>query len=118
MSTALTSQGLQMAKLTSNSWPNVTLPNFDIRFHEANKLTGVEFLAYAPLVEGKLEEWEAYAQENQGWIANDWSYRDPTFDFGPISPHVYYAGSKFELDGLGPNEPTEDEDPIGEFAKQ
>ena len=93
MSTAATSQALLMANLTSNAWPNVTLPDFDRRYLDANNLTGVAFFMFAMHVTDKnLPEYQAYMHENQGWLAQDWSHRDPTYDAGPIAPVVYAVG--------------------------
>ena len=90
MATSLTAQQLLMARYSSNSWPNVTLPDFDKRFTDANSLAGVAFLGFNPLVTGdKLAEWVSYSQANQGWIAQDWSQRDPTYDAGPVNPALY-----------------------------
>ena len=98
LGTSLTSQALLMANLTSDSWPNVTLPDFGKRFEDANNLTGVAFLMYTPLItDEKLNEWSAYAQEKQGWLAQDWSHVDPSFDPGPITPMVYYFGPDGEV---------------------
>ena len=89
LSTALTAH----ARSDAIAWPNVTLPNFDIRATEAEGLTGVKVLAFAPLVSASdLKGWEAYAWENQGFIADDWSFRDASVHAGKISPNVYYNG--------------------------
>ena len=79
-----------MANLTSHAWPNVTLPNFDIRFQDANNLTGVAFFMFAPHIsDGGLAEYESYRQEAQDWLADDWNHRDPNHNAGPIAPVVY-----------------------------
>ena len=71
----------------------MTLPSFDIRATEAEGLTGVKVLAFAPLVSASdLEGWETYAWENQGFIADDWSFRDASVNAGKISKSVYYDG--------------------------
>ena len=89
LATALTAH----ARGDAIAWPNVTLPNFDIRATETEGLTGVKVLAFAPLVsESNLKGWEAYAWENQGFIAEDWSFRDASVVAGKISPKVYYDG--------------------------
>jgi hypothetical protein len=89
LSTALTGY----SRGAGRSWPNVTLPNFDIRATEFEGLTGVKLLAFAPIVfDEQVPAWEAYAWENQGWIADDWSYRNNSVDAGKISPTIYYDG--------------------------
>ena len=89
LSTALTAY----ARGDAIAWPNVTLPNFDIRATEAEGLTGVKVLAFAPLVsESNLKGWEAYAWANQGFIADDWSFRDASVDAGEITATLFYDG--------------------------
>ena len=98
LSTSLTSQELLLANLTTNTWPNVTLPDFNRRFEDARNLTGVAFLMYTPLVTDEdRPAWAAYSDAHQGWIAQDWSHVDPTFDAGPITPSVYAFGSGGEI---------------------
>ena len=108
-STSLTSHEVLMASYSSDTWPNVTLPNFDIRFTDANSLTGVAFLGHNPLITGdRVKEWISYSQANQGWIAQDWSLRDPTYDAGALNPALFYiheAGESplVEMDGKAPD---------------
>jgi hypothetical protein len=90
LSIALTSYSRE----SSSVWPNVTLSNFDIRTAETEELRDAEPVIYAPLVSvDSLTEWEAYSLEHQGWIDEDWSYRDASVDAGDISPNVYYSTS-------------------------
>ena len=89
LSTALTSH----ARAEGKTWPNVSLSNFDIRASEFEGLTGVEMIAFTPLVTaGARAGWEAYAQANQGWVEDDWSYRNESVDAGAISPRIFYDG--------------------------
>ena len=107
MSTSLTSHEIQMATLLPDTWPNVTIPNFDIRFTDAFSLTGVAFLASTPLVTGDgLPEWVSYTQANQGWIADDWSHRDASFDAGVVPPAIFYVDANEEIQPI--NTATED----------
>ena len=93
LGTSLTSHALQLDKLTTFSWPNLTLPDFGKRFDIARNFTGVAFLMYTPLVTNEmLDKWHTYAEENQGWIREELSYIDPTIDPGPIAPIVYSRG--------------------------
>ena len=90
-----------MTALSSDAWPNVTLPNFDIRYTDAFSLTGVAFLASAPLVTGDgLTEWVSYTQANQGWIAEDWRLRDATFDAGVVPPAIFYVDAEEEIHAI------------------
>ena len=100
--TSLTSHEIQMASYSSDTWPNVTLPNFDIRFTDANSLTGVSFLGHNPLITGdRIKEWISYTQANQGWIAQDWSHRDPTYDAGAVNPALFYIDEAGESQVVG-----------------
>jgi hypothetical protein len=87
-------QQFRLGYSESSSWPYVTLPNFDIRATEAEELTGIGLIVYAPLVTTEsLQAWEAYSVANQGWIQDDWNYRDASVDVGNISPTVYYQNA-------------------------
>ena len=99
--TSLTSHELLMAQYSSDTWPNVTLPNFDRRFIDANSLTGVAFIGHNPLVTGdKLPEWASYTQANQGWISQDWSLRDPTYDAGPLRPAIFFINETGQIESV------------------
>ena len=57
-----------------SKWPNVTLPNFDVRITEPFEDThnGAQMVLFAPKV--KQEDryaFEEYAVQNQGWISDD-----------------------------------------------
>lgn len=68
---AVTAQALS----GNTTWPNCTLPFFDSRVRESQKITGVERVAFAPIVEAKDKEgWEKYAWWKQKWIAQDMEY--------------------------------------------
>jgi hypothetical protein len=51
------------------TWPYLTVPHFEVHGVLSNTITDVLQISFAPLVkrENKLA-WEAYANENQGWI--------------------------------------------------
>lgn len=58
--------------VTGSRFPNETLPNFGVRASNVLDITKSDILAYAPLVKkSELEQFDAYAQEHQGWIAED-----------------------------------------------
>lgn len=58
-----------MALNRNDSWPNITVPHFELRGVEINKLGNADQTTFVPLVRKELrQEWEAYAQESQGWL--------------------------------------------------
>lgn len=63
MSTTITSYALA----SSVQWPNLTMPHFEIRGENNNRLSKALQVTFAPLVKNK-QEWEQYAKENQEWI--------------------------------------------------
>lgn len=68
MATSFTSLALDQ-----NGFPNVTVPHFDIRAQEITDLTGAEMILFVPFVEkAKRVGWEEYAQQNEGWISQDY----------------------------------------------
>eukprot|EP00934_Nitzschia_sp_Nitz4_P002003 Nitzschia sp. Nitz4//scaffold23_size168460//26387//30285//NITZ4_002207-RA/size168460-snap-gene-0.151-mRNA-1//-1//CDS//3329543599//2003//frame0 len=62
---------------TEKSWPNATLPNFDIRMTNSfETLVGAEMHIFAPIVYGANRSgFESYAWDNQGWIVDDLALR-------------------------------------------
>ena len=94
MGKSITSHALY-ANLT---WPNVTLPHFDIKARDER--SRIEFVGFAPFVkpEDKVG-WESYSVENQNWIAQDYEYRgwnDIEPDPIPTSIHKYEAPEGFD----------------------
>lgn len=72
LSIAVTSHALNL----NTSWPNCTLPFFDSRVAEARLNTGLEIVAFAPLLDSdEAKQWEQYARWKQSWIAQDLDYR-------------------------------------------
>lgn len=54
---------------SGSSWPNVTIPHFELVGQSNNELTGAIHLSLLPLVKAEQRgEWEAYAQEKKSWI--------------------------------------------------
>jgi class 3 adenylate cyclase len=69
---------------TARSWPNTTLPHFDIRTTNSfEKLADFEFFLFAPVVEASQTlGFEEYAWDHQGWIQEDLEVRG----LGKIKP--------------------------------
>ncbi|CAB9508616.1 Receptor-type guanylate cyclase gcy [Seminavis robusta] len=92
LSKSITSHALD----TNSSWPNCTLPYFDIHAHDLKKKTGnLEFVGFAPFVTPENRAgWEQYSVDNQGWIQQDYNYRNWTHAAAPIPTSIHqYNGS-------------------------
>jgi hypothetical protein len=73
------------------TWPNVSMPHFDLHAREAEELTGIELLVFSPIVPYEEKDgWEEYAWENQGWIQEDLDLLGAQgVDPGNISRHIH-----------------------------
>ena len=70
--TDISSFGDTMTKMNNGTtqWPNVTIPDFEYRGSEYNYLSKALQTSWVPLVKDEgIETWEAYADANQGWLA-------------------------------------------------
>jgi hypothetical protein len=87
LGTSLTSVALSKEM----TWPNVTMPHFDLHAREAEELTGIELLVFSPIVPYEEKDgWEEYAWDNQGWIQKDLDLLGAKgVDPGSISRHIY-----------------------------
>lgn len=80
LSTTMTS----FAERSNMTWPNVTLPHFDIRAKEAEDLTGMELIVFSPIVTvSNKAGWEDYAWKHQDWISEDLKYHEGGEDLHP-----------------------------------
>ncbi|CAB9511628.1 Receptor-type guanylate cyclase gcy [Seminavis robusta] len=78
---AIGSLGLQAslfaASQPNQSWPCVTINDFQIRAAVTRELSGALFTRLIPVVvEETREKWETYAVQNFGWIKNAEAYND------------------------------------------
>lgn len=83
---------------SGEKFPFVTVPMFEVQGEHARRASGIEALTFAPLVTAEQrQEWEAYAVQHQGWIAQS---RDVSLSGqellqrsqyleGPITPILY-----------------------------
>jgi class 3 adenylate cyclase len=79
LSISLTSYALTNAL----DFPFVTLPHFELRVAESRALSGVEMIAFAPLVpKDRRKQWEGYAVRSQAWIQEGLNFRG----LGDVSP--------------------------------
>ena len=80
---------------SNRTWPNVTLPHFDLRAREAEDLSGIELIIFMPVVtESEKLGWEDYAWKHQTWIDEDLKYQRYNVSHpGNITRNVYpYTG--------------------------
>ena len=74
LATAITSVAIDS---NMDSFPNVTIPHFDLRAQEIQDLTGIEMIAFVPFVEAeKKDGFVSYTQAHQSWIQQDYEYRN------------------------------------------
>ena len=74
----ITSQALSAGM----SWPNVTLPFFDVLAQ--NEASTFEFVGFAPFVKPETKDgWLAYSVQNQDWIQQAYNYTDGMGDYTP-----------------------------------
>jgi len=102
LATAVTSHAIE----ANETWPNVTLPHFDLRAREAEELSGLELIVFSPLVtEANRAGWEEYAWQHQDWIAEDLNLYDDqggsVFNPGSIARSIYKFSDETDEDGAG-----------------
>lgn len=80
-----------IAMSNNATWPYVSVPHFARRAREAEELTGIELLLFAPIVpHDEREDWERYAWEHQVWIDQDLKVSGhQETDVGKISKRIY-----------------------------
>ncbi|KAG7363181.1 hypothetical protein IV203_026541 [Nitzschia inconspicua] len=84
ISKAITSHALD----NGMTWPNVTIPHFDVR--ATAMFSTLEMVGFAPFVSLENKEgWEAYSKENQGWIRQDYYYRGWGETPHAINEHIH-----------------------------
>jgi hypothetical protein len=100
LATAFTAHSLS-SKL---SWPNVTLPFFELRTKDLRReQSGVEVVVFAPLVsKDSKEEWEAYSIENQGWLQEGLDYQGSGSTVAGRIPELVFPSEDGELNLFAP----------------
>jgi hypothetical protein len=100
---------VSVARMTNQTWPFVTMPDFAVRMAKLVPLTDAMNLVILPIVApDKRQAWEEYAAQNLDWInegvkvQSEWSgYYGPTIydwdpipvisgDFGPLETNIRY----------------------------
>jgi hypothetical protein len=92
---------------TKANWPNVTLPNFDIRTADPfENGAGAELFLFAPIVSFENRRgFEEYAREHQGWIKEDLELRGlGKVDPGNIPSQIYSFSGEYEEEEAHENE--------------
>lgn len=106
MSASITSFALDASSDGINRWPYVTVPHFEIRGENTNKVSRAAHLSMVPLVTvADRMGWEMYSVGQQGWIAEGLKLRedehlhDGTFSLEPISQTIWrYKGEVGDSD--------------------
>lgn len=85
------------------TFPNVTVPNFEALAGQHRESSGLESIVFAPFVSDiNRTQWESYALENQGWVEESRRYvlanaksdpwiRGKDFIAGSVTPFVFEA---------------------------
>lgn len=75
---------------TNMAWPNVTVPHWEIRGEKFRAVTGSHLVSIAPIVYN-VDEWNAYAVENQGWVQDAYDMRGEGEQVDePFPAQMYY----------------------------
>jgi hypothetical protein len=108
------------ALASSAAWPQVTIPDFELRGYHNNILSKSLQVSLAPMIRAdEKEEWEIYAQQNEEWIdeglavakerqltKNSKDKNEPIEDFvwrfanGDSGTNVVQNGEGFNLNGV------------------
>ena len=56
-----------LVRSTTDQWPNITIPDFEIYGDKYLQLSAALQFSFAPLV-SNVSQWNAYAQSNTGWL--------------------------------------------------
>ena len=88
LSVAVTSHALNAP---NNTWPFVSLPNFEARAKELLELSRADTIIFAPIVPRKNKgAWESYSVVNQGWIVEGLEFQGlEDVDPGSIPDSIY-----------------------------
>jgi hypothetical protein len=74
----------------TEAFPNVTLPNFEIRAGSKRQQVNADLLAWFPLVnQSERAGFEQYASDHQNWIAEGLHYQGSDTDPGKISTTIF-----------------------------
>lgn len=87
-SLALATTSLALDK--NASFPQVTVPNFEVRASNARELSDTDILIWCPFVSRSQQAvWGNHVTANQGWLRESYEYLGlPTDDLGQIPPEI------------------------------
>mmetsp|Transcript_20229 Transcript_20229/g.43726 ORF Transcript_20229/g.43726 Transcript_20229/m.43726 type:complete len:1181 (+) Transcript_20229:158-3700(+) len=78
-----------------DSFPNLTIPDWEAFASQALFVTGGLSMAYSPTVtEDNRVGFETYAVENRGWIAESFEFRGEDYEPVTISEYIYRKTSR------------------------
>jgi Adenylate and Guanylate cyclase catalytic domain len=96
------------AMKTNSTWPNVTIPNWEIRGENFRDVTGAQLVSISPIVTN-VDQWNEYANANAGWwIQESYDERDDegqVLESQDFPPQMYYHTSTSADDRYWDNEP-------------
>ena len=78
-----------LGAFANGTWPFLTLPDFEVRAHDFQTISGAESVAFAPIVRDQSREaWEKYSSNNQDWMQRglDYEYMVSLMVSGIIKP--------------------------------
>ena len=101
LSESITSEAIA----NGEKFPFVTVSGFEIKGEYLRRLSGIEMLAYTPVVDrNQMQEWVAYTFQNQGWIQESRKIvtqgdkdviSSSTYLEGNVTPVVYQHDPEF-----------------------
>jgi hypothetical protein len=84
------------AKDTNSTWPQVTIPDFEVRASKIRALSkGVYLNNYMLIDREEREEWENYAEQNGGWVEESIAIQKTDSNYyGPFIDDYYIVRGK------------------------
>lgn len=82
------------AMFANETWPFVTIPNFEYLGKELLDLSGAAYVGIIPFVSSSNKlRWENYSVQNQGWIQQGDDRTEPGVNATPIIPFIFRANA-------------------------
>uniref|UniRef100_A0A7S3L1G7 Phosphodiesterase n=1 Tax=Amphora coffeiformis TaxID=265554 RepID=A0A7S3L1G7_9STRA len=98
------------AKVLEQSFPNVTLPTFEVMAQSVRSSPGIESLVWAPLLTSSADHnaWQVYAVEHQSWISQARALDGNDYDTdSTVTSEI--SGYVFDVTEDGEKVPSQDE---------
>jgi hypothetical protein len=93
---------ISYAKDTNSTWPRVTIPDFEVRAAKIRALSKAVYLTNYILVDrDEREEWETYAEQNQGWVDESIAIQKTDNNYyGPFIDDYYTVRGKYQAQNI------------------